>query len=166
MDRRAISDMITMLTGVVEQLSRKLIEPADGRGQSPSGVDEQADVSPDVRALNVAKRIVAIRRRRERAFGGEMFFDPVWDILLELYVANGDRTNVSVGNACIASSVPMTSALRWCQLLQDRGLVYREKDPRDGRRIFLRMSDETHGRLTSLLTPIAPKVEQFVRDRS
>ena len=107
-------------------------------------------------ALNAAKQGLAIRRRRERVFGAGLFSEPVWDILLELYIARAEGCDVPVGNACLAASVPMTSALRWCQLLQDRKIVYRERDPNDGRRVFLRMSDATFAKLTTLLANFTP----------
>ncbi|HTG37413.1 MarR family transcriptional regulator [Sphingomonas sp.] len=107
------------------------------------------------RALETAKRALAIRRRRERLFGPGLFSEPVWDILLELYIARAEGCDVPVGNACLAASVPMTSALRWCQLLQDRGILCRARDPRDGRRVFLRMTDDSFARLTALLSDSA-----------
>lgn len=107
-------------------------------------------------ALETAKRALAIRRRRERLFGPGLFSEPVWDILLELYVARAEECDVPVGNACLAASVPMTSALRWCQLLQDRHILCRARDPRDGRRVLLRLTDDSFDRLTALLSESAP----------
>ncbi|KTF67504.1 hypothetical protein ATB93_17340 [Sphingomonas sp. WG] len=99
----------------------------------------------------MAKQALNVRQRRERMFGPGLFSEPVWDILLELYIARAEAADVPVGNACLAASVPMTSALRWCQLLQDRAVIYRERDPKDGRRVFLRMTDESFAKLTLLL---------------
>lgn len=112
--------------------------------------------SLEVRALEAAKQGLVVRRRRERLFGAGLFSEPVWDILLELYVARAEECDVPVGNACLAASVPMTSALRWCQLLQDRKIIYRERDPKDGRRVFLRMADATFTKLTALLAEVVP----------
>lgn len=117
-------------------------------------------------ALTAAKQILAVRRSREKMFGTDLFSDPVWYILLELFVAHLEREDVTVGNACLAASVPTTSALRWCQELQERGLVYRERDPCDQRRIFLRMSEGVYAQFVKLLAPIPPNQEQNPRQWS
>jgi hypothetical protein len=43
---------------------------------------------------------------RARYFKRELFKDPAWDILLDLYVARADGRGISVSSACIASGAP------------------------------------------------------------
>ena len=107
--------------------------------------------NPETMALEMARQGIKIRRQREKIFGIGLFSEPVWDILLELYVARAEDYEVTVGNACIAASVPMSSALRWCQMLQDRHIVQRYRDPVDRRRRFLKLTDCAYGKMTQLL---------------
>lgn len=88
-----------------------------------------------------ARRIIAERRRRERTLGSELFADPAWDMLLDLYAAYHERRNVSVSSLCIASAVPATTALRWIKTMTDKGLISRSADAHDGRRIYLHITD-------------------------
>lgn len=113
------------------------------------------------KALNVAKLGVAVRRRREKVFGEGLFSEPIWDILLDLFIARCEGIDVTVGNACLAASVPMTSALRYCQTLLERGIVYRERDRKDGRRIFLRMSETAFAKVTVLLGQDTPPTNRL-----
>lgn len=100
-----------------------------------SGNDADSPVSgPQVRALLRARRL------RERVFAGDLFADPAWDMLLDLIAARLERTQVSVSSLCIAASVPPTTALRWIRHLTERGLLQREADPEDGRRVFVALS--------------------------
>jgi DNA-binding MarR family transcriptional regulator len=39
--------------------------------------------------------------------------------------------------------VPPTTALRWIRTLTDKGLVLRQADPHDGRRVFITLAQET-----------------------
>ena len=108
-------------------------------------VDEIVD-SPAARPGNppvTERKIRAIlnqRRNRDRFFDSELFADPAWDILLELYAAELGQQRMAVSNVCTGASVPATTALRWVKLLEKKQLIERKADPRDGRRIFLSLS--------------------------
>ncbi len=86
------------------------------------------------------RAILRSRRLRDEVFGNDLFADPAWDMLLDLMAARLERTQVSVSSLCIAAAVPPTTALRWLRQLTERGLVQREADPEDGRRIFVALS--------------------------
>ena len=102
--------------------------------------------------LNLAVFIYDQRRRRCAVIGGpELFGEPAWDILLDLYIAHARGKNVSVSSACIGSAAPPTTGLRWLGILQDEGLVLREADPRDHRRVNVRLSDEGIARMETYL---------------
>lgn len=102
-------------------------------------------------ALAVAIRAVRCRRRRDRMLGGELFTDPLWNVLLDLYIAEGQSRQVSISSACIATGVPPTSALRCCRMIEERGFAIREPDPADRRRIFLRLTASCHESMTQIL---------------
>ncbi|MFT3965164.1 MAG: hypothetical protein QM690_04730 [Sphingobium sp.] len=74
------------------------------------------------------------RRAREMVFGSDLFSDPAWDMLLDLYVSLCRERAVSITDLCIASSAPMTTGLRWISILEHRGLIVRQADPSDRRR--------------------------------
>ena len=98
-----------------------------------------ARITPEV-LLTFARETYAIRRRRDRHLPGDLFGEPTWDILLDLYVATREDRPVPTTSACIGANVPPTTALRWLRILEARGLVEREEDGRDGRRTFVRLS--------------------------
>ncbi|HWK36686.1 hypothetical protein [Sphingomonas sp.] len=85
-----------------------------------------------------------IRARRMRAnfFAADLFADPAWDMLLDLYAAELEHTRVSVSSLCIAAAVPGTTALRWIGTMIDTGLFERHDDPFDRRRAYVSLSDK------------------------
>ena len=95
------------------------------------------------------RTILKLRRNRDRFFGNDLFADPAWDILLELYAAALAQYRVSVSNLCIAAAVPGTTALRWIKQLEDAGMIVRRADPTDGRRHFLMLSDRALGTMNA-----------------
>ncbi len=91
--------------------------------------------------LALARQAYALRRKRAAIFGNpDLFGEPAWDILLDLFIAAGEGKNVSVSSACIGSAAPSTTGLRWLGILADEGLVLRENDPEDHRRVLVRLT--------------------------
>lgn len=91
--------------------------------------------------VELARQTYEDRRRRSKIFRSEALFgEPAWDILLDLFIATKERRRVSVTSACIGSAVPSTTALRWIAILEKQGLLVREADPSDARRVYVKLS--------------------------
>ena len=88
------------------------------------------------------RNMLRARASRAEFFSEHLFADPAWDMLLSLYSAELEQKRVSVSSLSLASRVPATTALRWISALQKDGLIVRQPDPFDGRRIFVALSAE------------------------
>ncbi|MEI9850601.1 MAG: MarR family transcriptional regulator [Sphingomonas sp.] len=84
--------------------------------------------------------MIRARRLRGQFFRSDLFADPAWDMLLDLYAAHLERRRVSVSSLCIAAAVPPTTALRWIGSLHDAGMFERQADPSDRRRAYIALS--------------------------
>jgi hypothetical protein len=112
-------------------------EPADAANAGPGG----RPARPTRSHLALARKTYALRRKRASLFGNpDLFGEPAWDILLDLYIAAGEGKPVSVSSACIGSAAPATTGLRWLGVLADEGLVVRENDAEDHRRVLVRLT--------------------------
>lgn len=101
----------------------------------------------------IAKSLLHERRLRAKIdFGEGLLGEPGWDILLDLYVRQESHDPVSIKSACIASGVPPTTALRWINVLEQAGLVEREKDASDARRSFVHLSPRGESLMGSYMT--------------
>ncbi|WP_162177366.1 MULTISPECIES: JAB domain-containing protein [Novosphingobium] len=99
-------------------------------------------------ALVNAQRTGRRRLLRRQLLGAEeLFGEPAWDMLIELFIHQCEGKPLSTSSLCIASGLSMSSALRLVQRLIDAGLVEREVDPGDGRRNFISLSRGTAHRL-------------------
>lgn len=113
--------------------------------------------SPDEEAAPSAKMIremIKLRRLRDSYFAADLFADPAWDILLDLMVARLEECPVSVSSLCIAAAVPPTTALRWITAMTDSGMLVRQNDPDDARRVFIGLSSETEAALRQYLATV------------
>ncbi len=117
-----------------EVMLKSPARPYQASSHQSSG-PEQRVTAHQVRA------VLRARRLRDHLVAADLFADPAWDILLDLLAARLENTQVSVSSLCIAAAVPPTTALRWIRHLTDRGLLKRQADSRDGRRIFIALSD-------------------------
>ncbi|WP_422059835.1 winged helix DNA-binding protein [Sphingopyxis sp.] len=90
----------------------------------------------------LARAIVQRRRLRSEFLPPTLFAEPAWDMLLDLYAAHHEGKRVSVSSLCIAAAVPSTTALRSIEGMTEQGCLVRERDPDDGRRIFVALSDK------------------------
>jgi DNA-binding MarR family transcriptional regulator len=77
---------------------------------------------------------------RRQSFPADLFADPAWDMLLELYAIKCEGRRVSTSKLSIAAGVPSTTALRWIDKLEAEELVVRTVDPMDARRIWIALS--------------------------
>ncbi len=89
----------------------------------------------------LVRRLLKVRRDRDRFFPPEIFADPAWDMLLDLMAARLEDKPVPVSSLCIAAAVPTTTALRWIRSLTEAGLFERRTDPGDARRTWISLSD-------------------------
>ncbi len=110
--------------------------------------------------LATARQIYAERRRRHKFLPADLFGEPTWDIVLDLYIAAREGRRVPTTSSCIGAHVPPTTALRWLRILEQRGLVEREDDGRDGRRTFVCL---TGAGLAAMDGCLASEISNFAR---
>ncbi|MGV3511249.1 MAG: hypothetical protein ACO1OX_04505 [Novosphingobium sp.] len=108
------------------------------------------EISQD-QVLQYAKEICAFRRKRGNWLPQDLFGEPAWDILLELFIMRMQGQSARVKTACIASGVPATTALRWINLLERKGLVSSYADTVDHRVRWICLNDEPYQKLFQML---------------
>ncbi|MDB5661987.1 MAG: uncharacterized protein JWM38_1517 [Sphingomonas bacterium] len=93
-------------------------------------------------SLNTARRMVRERLRRNRFFNPDLFADPAWDMMLDIFIAEAEGRETPVMNLCLSSQVPETTTLRWVKTLEQAGIFIRRKDQHDQRRVLVRLSPD------------------------
>ena len=128
----------------VRRLERALVDFGlfEDKGGRPVDCGAQIAGPPEHVITAAAQSLYRARRKRDRYFDmlERDLGEPVWDILLDLFVAGRQGRLVSISSSCVAAAVPATTALRWIQHLEDKTLVIREPDPSDRRRANLSLS--------------------------
>lgn len=138
---RIARTLATLSEGPGEPSATPLADRRRGFASLPASGGEAAAIRAIIRA----------RRLRDQFFEPTLFADPAWDMMLDLMAARIERQPVAVSSLCIAAAVPPTTALRWIRTLTDAGLLVRINDPRDGRRVFIELSQSAADGMTSYL---------------
>jgi hypothetical protein len=128
-----LGDEVSRIAGTLARLATDSAVSTE-----PFSEEELANISAET-----VRSVIRARRLRAHYFSEDLFFDPAWDILLDLLASEISQHRVSVSNACVASGVPATTALRWISLLARKKMVVRHADQMDGRRVFLELAPET-----------------------
>jgi DNA-binding MarR family transcriptional regulator len=133
-------DRIAAVTTIIRlrQLSAEADQLAD-----QLAAQQLPDIDNTRESLSASARLryyLRQRRRRNQLFAADLFADPAWDILLDLFASELDARPVSISDACLASGVPQTTALRWIQNLERAGHLHRMPSETDGRRVYLILS--------------------------
>lgn len=120
-------------------MSQAVPVPAEEEDRTATSAATHPDhASPDM--MTIALAWINARRRRDAVFGADLFADPAWDMLLDLYVNHCRGQRISISGLCLATAAPSSTALRWIGVLEKRGLITREADPTDRRRSFVSLT--------------------------
>jgi hypothetical protein len=102
----------------------------DKPGDSPEAGNRPANDSDAAQLGDIARRASADRRRRSEIPGTtDLFGEPAWDILLNLFIAGCEGRRLSLGALCAGAGAPESTALRWITILENRGMIIREGAP-------------------------------------
>ncbi len=113
---------------------------------------------PPIGRLEIARLLLHSRALLEQEVAADLFADPALNILITLYVAGGEGTDVSTSAACTAAGVPTTTALRWINALAERRMIDKRNLPSDRRFTYLELSAQTRAALDRYFDLILDRV--------
>ena len=107
--------------------------------------------------VRLAKRLKAMRDSRSSMLDPSLFGEPGWDILLSLFIAEGEGYRLKVTSLAFESGVSGSTVLRWIDRLLELGLIQRRPNPLDSRSTFIELHPTAIVRMTALLEQIWAK---------
>jgi DNA-binding MarR family transcriptional regulator len=99
-----------------------------------------------------ARQLRFYRDLRQESFDRNLFGEPAWDILLALYVIDGEQRRLNTGQVAALASQPLTTVLRWLDYLAGQDLIRRQASPFDHRVVHIELSDKGRAAMDEYLT--------------
>lgn len=84
--------------------------------------------------------------------GNGLFADSCWNMCLDIYICGLKDQQVTVSSIAHSSGIPMTTAMRYINVMAEQGLLQKSSNPADHRMVFVAISLECRTRIESLLS--------------
>lgn len=105
--------------------------------------------------LAIARTLYGIRRKREAFIDPALLGEPVWDILLNLYIAEHENRKTPTTKSCIEGAASQTTGLRALDRLEKLGYIARSNDDQDKRLTLVRLTAQGIATMDTYIASIA-----------
>ena len=84
--------------------------------------------------------------------GNGLFADSCWNMCLDIYICGLKEQQVTVSAVAHSSGIPMTTAMRYINVMVEQGLLQKSSNPADHRMVFVAVSLECRNKIEKLLS--------------
>ena len=140
LDRQKVLDVAQMLLRLSDSDFRadeeSLVTEFGAAGKVSAAGEGTRKARPDAAIRMLVKEERVRRRKRHGLLGvdSDVFADPGWDLLLEIFEAHLSGHRLAASTIGLEAGIPQSTALRWLTYLASLGLIVRDPDPSDKRR--------------------------------
>ncbi len=110
--------------------------------------------APDTALIRQVSFNIQMRRMRKAHFGAQLS-GPIWDMMLDLVLADTHRRALGASDLATGAGVPLSSGLRLIATLEQLGLARRSTDESDRRRSIVRLTDGGKEKMATYFDAIA-----------
>lgn len=152
-----VSVEIAAIKSVLAQAAEKM-EALDGLISSSNSIDMQASLPSDnnIKAEELVRRAEKLLRwSRLKAdtlnLGSGLFADSCWNMCLDVYICDLKDEKITVSSIAHSSGIPMTTAMRYINVMAEEGLLEKSPNPSDNRMIFISTSATCKEKISTIL---------------
>lgn len=147
-----------------KDLRALLVELAERVGELEARVAEAGQGPPargfsDDKLASLAAAIYRMRQHRQTYFGSELFVEPAWDMVLDLFINKVRGARVSTTSLCLAAGVPHATGIRWIRTLREHGLLRRYRAPDDARLMLIEITPKGYQLMRQCLSEAITRFE-------
>lgn len=141
------------------KLANEKFENLEKRISVPNGKTNEETIffSDDLAPVDLilrAEKYLQWGRLKSQALdtGNGLFADSCWNMCLDIYLCGLKGDQVTVSAIAHSSGIPMTTAMRYINVMVDQGLLEKTPNPDDNRMIFVSASLECVDKIETILS--------------
>ncbi|QTD55469.1 helix-turn-helix domain-containing protein [Parasphingorhabdus cellanae] len=112
-----------------------------------------ADEMDNAELINRAETMLRWSRLKANMLnmGAGLFTDSCWNMCLDIYVCDLKDEKITVSSIAHSSGIPMTTAMRYINVMVEEGLLEKSPNPSDNRMIFISTSTFCKDKISLIL---------------
>ncbi len=148
-DVKRLSEQINAAQSIIEEI--RLTCGCDALEQL-----EKPPLEQETLALHAAERAYSDRRSRKDFLGtGDLFGEPAWDLLLDLFIRQTKAEQVTVKTAFMHSDASLRTVVRLLKVMEHSGLIAVTIDPDDATRQLISLNPTGYEGMLRYLVSVA-----------
>lgn len=134
----------------IENLDRRI---ADSRNEMDKEQPASSEELTHSDLIERAQKYLLWGRRKSATLdnGNGLFADSCWNMCLDIYICGLKEERVTVSSIAHSSGIPMTTAMRYINVMVEQGLIQKTQNPDDNRMTFVSVSPDCMDRIRTLL---------------
>ncbi|HEY9090341.1 helix-turn-helix domain-containing protein [Parasphingorhabdus sp.] len=146
----AIQSVLTQASEKMEALNGLIISSGNATCPEPVLANDNIDTAELIRR---AEKLLKWGRFKAETldFGSGLFADSCWNMCLDTYICDLKGKKVTVSSIAHGSGIPMTTAMRYLNVMTEEGMLQKSPNPSDNRMIFLSISASCKAKISAIL---------------
>jgi DNA-binding MarR family transcriptional regulator len=108
--------------------------------------------------LALCRTLILQRKLAKELLGAGLCANPIWDMLLELYVADRQAELLYIWQLSVSANIPISSAHRKIDIMVHKGFVERTVDESDLRRVGIQLASPFRGLIDELFDTLTHRL--------
>lgn len=147
-----IAALESLLSQGLEQVHAVKRIAINGLARADESEDKEQTVSDAKLAERAEKLLKWSRIKAEHLnLGTGLFSDSCWDMCLDIYICDLRNEQITVSSVAHSSGIPMTTAMRYINVMSEEGLLKKTPNPSDNRMVFVSTTPSCKERVTRVL---------------
>lgn len=121
--------------------------------QNSDSLPVAAEELSNIQLIERAKKHLQWSRAKGQLMdpGNGLFSDGCWNMCLDIYICNLNEQPVTVSSIAHSSGIPMSTAMRYINVMAEQKLLLKSLNPADNRMVFISISAAGMENITKIL---------------
>ena len=134
----------------VNVLDKRMTEGKDSSDDDQMLISRSMD---DGDLISRAEKYLNWGRLKSRILdsGNGLFANSCWNMCLDIFICDLKEQRITVSSIAHSSGIPMTTAMRYINVMVEQGLLHKTPNSADNRMIFVSVSEDCSEKIRELL---------------